>query len=106
MEDYMAGEWINLTREHLSAQSAERLDMVLEAMSEFELSLLQDAIANGKAKEGDKLNVTYKGVKRGEVAFTVARAQGKGWDVPSRRQAETQRLEDYLQERRGSGRRF
>jgi hypothetical protein len=102
----MAGEWINLTREHLSSECANKLDMVLESMAEFEQSLLQDAIANGKAKTGDRLNVTYKGAKRGEIAFTVARAQGKGWDAPSRRTAETQRLEDYLAERRSGGRRF
>lgn len=102
----MAGDWINLTREHLSAQSQERLDMVVEAMAEFEASLLVDACAKGKARESDKLNVTYKGVKRGEVAFTVAKAQGKGWDAPSKSQSETERLQDWLDARKATGRRF
>jgi hypothetical protein len=102
----MAEDWVNLTREHLSDTSNQALDMVIEAMADFESKLLLDAVANGKAKAGDKLNVTYKGAKRGEIAFTVAKAQGKGWDAPSRSKAETQRLEDYLAERRGGGRRF
>lgn len=103
----MAGEWINLTREHLSQNSQEKLDMVLEAMAEFEQALLGDAIAKGKAREGNELSVTYKAVKRGEVAFTVkSSAQSKGWDAPSRSKAETQRLEDWIAERRRSGRRF
>jgi hypothetical protein len=75
-------------------------------MAGFEQALLTDAVANGKAKAGDKLNVTYKGAKRGEIAFTVARSQGKGWDAPSRAKAETQRLEDYLAECKLTGRRF
>ena len=102
----MAGDWVNLSREHLSAEAQSALDMVLESMVAFEQALLADAVANNKARAGDKLNVTYKGVKRGEVAFTVARAAGKGWDAPSRAKAETQRLEDYLAERKLTGRRF
>ena len=102
----MAGDWVNLSKEHLSTEAQNALEDVIVAMAEFEGKLLSDAIANGKAKQGDRLNVTYKGAKRGEIAFTVARAAGKGWDAPSRSKAETQRLEDYLAERRGGGRRF